>query len=219
MTFLEKPREVNFYWHLQQVRKWFEFDRGRHLDSPLVYAALELRCAIERYFFEFLFLLKHGQITPEDEQRSRSIKGLLQLMKETDPIYRQTAKFTNLVARVNPEIPEVTVLELGKLHRYWRELSEYCHWQARPEETFSSPEREFQKKGSALIEEVLETFDPWQPQLSTGVIQVDSMPDEVRDVYEKWAAEEINDEQAIIRLDIMKPVLTRRRLLRNTLQE
>lgn len=37
------PRRVTSAWHLQQAKRLLDFDAGRHLDTVLVYAAVELR--------------------------------------------------------------------------------------------------------------------------------------------------------------------------------
>jgi hypothetical protein len=75
IRFLEAPREVTFDWHVVQATKWLEFDAGRELDSVLIYAAAELRAAIERYIFELLYLLKEGKLSADEEKRCRSITG------------------------------------------------------------------------------------------------------------------------------------------------
>ncbi len=46
---LANSRRVTSAWHLQQAKRLLDFDAGRHLDTVLVYAAVELRAAIERY--------------------------------------------------------------------------------------------------------------------------------------------------------------------------
>ena len=99
--FLEAPREVTFDWHIVQATKLIEFDAGRELDSVLVYAAVELRAAIERYIFELLYLLKEGKLSEDEETRCRSITGIFSLMKETDPFYRKTIEFTQLIVSIN----------------------------------------------------------------------------------------------------------------------
>ena len=156
--FIEASRDVTFDWHVVQVRKWLRFDGGRELDSVLVYAAVELRAAIERYVFELLYLLKEGSFSTDEEKRCRSISGIFALMKETDPFYRKTVEFTKLVAAITPGLPEVTVVDTGFLKRKWENLSEYCHMQFHPERTFRSLGKEFQKQGFALIREVLQKF-------------------------------------------------------------
>jgi hypothetical protein len=138
IPFLEAPREVTFDWHIVQATKWLEFDAGRELDSVLLYAAVELRAAIERYIFELLYLLKEGELSGDEEKRCRSITGIFALMKETDSFYRKTIEFTKLVISITPGLPEITVVDTAYLKRKWQDLSEYCHMQFRPEETFRS---------------------------------------------------------------------------------
>lgn len=120
IPFLEAPRGVTFDWHIIQAKKWLEFDGGRELDSILVYAAFELRAAIERYVFELLYLLKEGKLSRDEERRCRSITGMFALMKETDSLYRKTVEFTVLVVSITPGLPEITVVDTAYLNRKWQ---------------------------------------------------------------------------------------------------
>ena len=192
ISFLEVPREVTFDWHIVQAKKWLEFDGSRELDSVLVYAAVELRMAIERYVFELLYLLKECKLSGDEEKRCRSITGIFALMKETDPFYRKTIEFTKLVVSITPGLPEITAVDTAYLNRKWQELSEYCHKQLRPEETFGSQGREFQKQGFALIREILQKFHEWKVESNCAVLARSSLPEEVRDVYDTFICEEID---------------------------
>src|SRR5215471_16394665 len=186
VPFLEVPREVMFDWHILQVKKWLEFDGGRELDSVLVYAAVELRAAIERYVFELLYLLKECKLSEDEEKRCRSITGIFALMRETDPFYRKTIEFTKLVASLTPGLPEITIVDTAYLNRRWQDLSEYYHMQFHPEETFGSRSRRFQKQGFALILEVLQKFHDWKVESSCAVLARSSLPEEVKAVYDKF---------------------------------
>jgi hypothetical protein len=53
-------------------------------------------------------------------------------------------------------------VDTAYLNRKWQDLSEYCHMQFRPEETFESQSRKFQKQGFALILEILQKFREWK---------------------------------------------------------
>ncbi len=214
VSFLEATREVTFDWHIVQAKKWIEFDGGRELDSTLVYAAVELRAAIERYVFELLYLLKEGELSGDEEKRCRSITGIFALMQETDPFYRRTIEFTKLVVSITPGLPEITVVDTAYLNRKWQNLSEYCHMQFRPEETFGSPSRKFQKQGFALIREVIQKFHDWKVESNCAVLARSSLPEEVRDVYDKFIHEKIDVGQAKRMLDLMEPVLRARLGLR-----
>jgi hypothetical protein len=102
MDFLTQTRDVTYDWHMIQVMNWLKFDAGRELDNTLIYAAFELRLAIERYFFELLFLMKGCVLTPEEEGRCRSTGGIDALMKKTDENYRKTFEFTKIFASMQP---------------------------------------------------------------------------------------------------------------------
>lgn len=213
-SFLEAPREVTFDWHIVQAKKWLEFDGGRELDSVLVYAAVELRAAIERYVFELLYLLKEGKLSGDEEKRCRSIAGIFALMKETDLFYRKTIEFTRLAVSFTPGLPEITIVDTAYLNRKWQDLSEYCHMQFRPAETFGSKGRKFQKRGFALIREVLQKFCEWKIESNCAVLARSSLPKEVRVVYDKFIREEIDASQAKRMLMLMEPVLRARLGLR-----
>jgi hypothetical protein len=209
-SFLEEKRQVSFDWHITQVLKWLKYDNGRKLDSVLVYASLELRCAIERYIFELLLLLKNNKLIPEEEKRCQSKEGILELMKETEPYYVKRAKFTNLIASVTPGMPKVVIIDIKYLIRKWSTLSDYCHKQLRPEESFNSLNREFQEKGFRAINEVVSKFKEWERKGACGIINKQSMPPEVISVYEKYINSEIDEDQAERMLKLMEPVLRER---------
>lgn len=209
VSFLEQRRQVTFDWHITQVLKWLKYDNGRKLDSVLVYTSVELRCAIERYIFELLILLKSLNMSSEDEKRCRSKDGILALMIETEPYYKKRANFTNLIASVSG-IPKVTIVDIKYLIRKWHELSDYCHKQLRPEESFDSLNRKFQEKGFNIIYDVVNRFKKWEYNAVFGIIDKQSMPLEVGDVYEKYINDEIDEGQAERMLNLMGPILKTR---------
>jgi len=90
MKILEDPRQVSGDWHIFQAHRLLAFDAGRELDTVLVYAAVELRLAIERRMLEILLLLKDHQVSDKDIARCRSVRGMAALMEETDRFYMPT---------------------------------------------------------------------------------------------------------------------------------
>jgi hypothetical protein len=131
-------------------------------------------------------------------------------MKESDPFYRRTIEFTRLVVSVTPGLPEITIVDTAYLNRKWQDLSEYCHMQFRPEDTFRSQGGKFQKQGFALLRELLQKFHEWQDESNCAVLARSSLPDEVRDVYDKFIREEIDANQTKRILVLMEPVLRAR---------
>ncbi len=210
ISFLEEKRQVTFDWHITQVLKWLKYDNGRKLDSVLAYASLELRCAIERYLLELLYLLKDLKLTSDDERRCRSKDGILELMKETESYYIKRAKFTNLIASITPGMPKVVIVDIKYLIRMWNTLSDYCHKQLQPEESFDSANREFQEKGFKIINEVVNKFKEWESKGVFGITNKEPMPSEVRSIYEKYIKDEIDEGRAKRMLKLMEPVLRRR---------
>ena len=214
--FLDHPRRVTSEWHFMQARKWLAFDGDRQLDNTLVYAAFEVRLAIERYFFELAFLLKGCELTEEEEKRCRSWSGIAALIKETDKSYRQTIEFTKIISSVVPRVPKVTTVDTAFLRRRWQELSEFCHKQLRPDETFDSPNRSFQQEGFRVIKETIERFSEWPDIGNLGIISRASMPGEVQNLYDRFAKGEIDTDQARLSLKLMAPVLEQRFALRSS---
>jgi hypothetical protein len=212
---LSEPRDVTSEWHIVQAKRWLDFDDGREFDSVLVYAAVELRAAIERTLFELLYLLKEQQVTEEDILRAKSLKGIEALLREADASYRKTIEFTHLVASMTPGLPAVSAVDTAYLRRRWSDLSEYCHFQIAPAKTFAAPNREFQRRGFHLVREVLDRFLEWRVKSSMGLIQRSSMPDETRSIYDKFVAHQIDAEQAKRMLVIAEPALRQRLGLRS----
>ena len=207
---IEEARQVTFDWHIVRVMNWLRLDRGRLLDNILVYAAVDLRCAIERYMFEFLLILKDGKLNEEEKTRCRSIDGLFTLMREADASYRKTARFSIIYSEVFPGVPELTLVDFGYLHKAWMELSQYCHKQLMPKQTFLSPRREFQRRGFDLISSVLARFSEWKLESTSGILRPESMKPEIKAVYDKYVRHEINDDQVRRMLTILEPVLNTR---------
>ncbi len=205
--FLTQKRKVTAQWHLQQVIKWLEFDDKRHLDNVLVYASFELRCAIERILIENILIMKDGKLNEAEEKKCESKNGMMELMKIAEPNYRKRADFTNIILSKYPGKPKVIILDVKYLIRNWHKLSTYCHKQLKPEESFESAGRDFQKKGFTLIESIIETLKKWSADRPLGLIQPTSMPQEVREVFDLYVQGKISENQAKIRLKLMDSVL------------
>jgi len=210
IPFIEQNRQTTFDWHISQVLKWLKFDDNRKFDSTLVYASIDLRIAIERYIFELLDLLKSGNFSEAEKRKCRSINGVFALMRETDPNYRKTAEFTLIIASITPEFPEISIVDTGYLRRKWEDLSEYCHKQIDPSESFESPNREWQIKGFELIDEIIAKFKEWKFESNMGICLPETMGEETKYIYEKFLKNDISSSQAKRMLQIIDPIMRRR---------
>jgi len=205
-SFVEEKRGVTAEWHLRQVVKWLKYDKGRQLDNVLVYASFELRCAIERCIFETLLLLNGDELTPEQQDRCRSKRGMMDLMQESDAQYRKSFEFTKIYFEVVLNSDEVKPINTAFLSRKWGELSNYCHKLLEPDKSFNSPGRKFQKKGFKLINKVLESFSTLEGYLG-GYLQPASMSSNLKSVHNRYINREIDEEGLRRTLDLMAPVL------------
>jgi hypothetical protein len=161
MDFIEQPRQVTCDWHLYQVNNWLKFDNGRHLGNVLFYAAIELRCAIERCLFELLYLMKECKLTEEEQKKCHSWAGLTSLMNEASPSYKEYLRrvaFTNIALNVHgfPGLPIIPV-NIAFLRDSWQRISNYCHMQLHPEETFN--DKKWVEKGFVEISKTLLEFE------------------------------------------------------------
>lgn len=209
---IEEPRHVTYDWHIVRVINWLRYDNNRYLDNILVYAAVDLRIAIERYFFELLILLRYDGantniFTPEEIDRIRSIKGLFALMQEIDPVYRKTVRFTQIICEISPEIPPMSIMDTSYLRRKWEELSEFCHKQFEIKDTFLSPNREYQKAGFALIKEVVDKFWDNGRGRNTGLIPKQNMNQETLNIYKRYISGIIDEQQTKKEFICIKPYL------------
>jgi len=208
--FLLQGRKVGADFHLIQVKRWLDFDAGRNLDNVLVYASFELRCAIERLAFEILYLAKDGLLTPEEEERCRSIKGTLELLDDVESNYRKRAHFTNLVFSLYSGAPKIAIIDIEFIKRRWHELSDYLHLHARSLGAWDSPKREFQIEGFKLLKETYEQIIKWLTDGKLGLLDKKSMDSDVEDIYDKFLSGEIDESQAVTRLRLAQPVLESR---------
>lgn len=210
LKFLEDGRKVNSNWHLQQVSNWLEFDDGRCLDSVVVYASFELRCAIERYLFELAYVLNGKIITPAQLEKCGRIRGLLEVLKKIEPEYKKRTEFANLMADVVPGMPRILTVDFGFLKKSWHSLSKYCHQQFYPGITFESPNREFQIKGISLINGIIQKMKDWHRLGELGALDTKQLPSEVMELFDKYKSGQVNDEQTRTLLLLMQPVLEQR---------
>ena len=204
LRFLERQRGVTFEWHYDQVKRWLDFDGGRHLDSVLVYASFELRCAIERYLLELLVLLSDEGFSPELVKGTKRItRNFKKLLARIEPYYGKRVEFTNIVSSLTPGLPKVHQADLSYLMNRWNDLSAYCHKLYEPDESWRSPNSKYQKKGFQLIEDIIDVVDGWFRVGERGILSKESMPPDTADVYSMFIESKIDSGQVRRMLDLL----------------
>jgi hypothetical protein len=186
VEFLEEPRQVTSAWHYLQAKKWLEFDEGRELDSVLVYACLELRAAIERFWLEIILTLNDGKLGEKDSARCRTKKGLESVLKGIEPKLRKWILFSNKLCSYD-RVPQYPMVEIKDLIRTRSKLSQYCHFQMNPYETWESTNRDFQRHGFSIIKDAIAKLGEWFGTGTRGLTIKKDLPEEVKELWNKYS--------------------------------
>ena len=115
-------------WSVIQAATLLEEAKTRHAGSLLIYAALELRLAIEQLMFTIIVVAK-SKADPATLRACNRRDGLLRVLAEVAPQYALKCKFSSLLVSFHPEIPQGAEWDLKALQRYHAALSELCHAQ------------------------------------------------------------------------------------------
>ena len=201
--------------HLLAGRAWRLLGDPELLHSPLAYGAFELRCAIERCLFEFLWLTQNRKLTKKDftvaSNLSNLVKELLKRHGGVDTLRRKMsfARAFSEAQRV-PMSDRPAVFEVKKLEKLWGRLSEYCHRQLEPKKTWESMGEAWIKKGYTFLHETEDYL--WQIMVDSKLGWMDhtSLPPEMVDARDAYMCEQINDSGLKMRMDLMTPVLMMR---------
>jgi hypothetical protein len=203
---LLSPRICAADWLILQSHDLSSLARASGSTNLLVFSCLEARNAIEQLWFELLMVIQGGSMSKDLFEKCRSRRdGYLAAIGEAEPKYRLLAQFTALCMRLHQGAPcDVIVWDLGRLKKLWHALSGYCHAQAHPAATLDDPNWFVQ--GLSLVDEVFSYFKGEMSRGATGVMRPDKMTFEARMVWEEFAEKRITEEQALIRLTIVKPL-------------
>ncbi|MFC1481078.1 hypothetical protein ACFL6E_02400 [Candidatus Neomarinimicrobiota bacterium] len=213
-------RGVDANFHLEQGNDWHQIGYPSLLHSPLIYAAFEYRCAIERIILELYDLMKELNIATEEFSSLKNISDIIKKIRQLEggshdaaarAIRFNAVYFKEMIAEMAEKAgisKEMAEPDLRKLSKLWGHLSEYCHGQMLPAETWNSPE--WVKKGYALLDEALEYLRALKIEKHFGYMGESSLPTEALDLKKKFIDEEINESALITRLRIMKPIIEAR---------
>lgn|GEM_PF-5643925 len=197
-------------WLVIHARDLAALAERRANSNLLIFGCVEARNAIEQLWFEILVVLRKGEVTLEfiEEIRHRR-DGFLAAIREAEPNYRKLVRFSMLCMRLDSSRPvEIIPWDLGQLKKWWHALSGYCHAQAESVSTLQSPK--WLVDGVKLVNAVFEYFRDHMSQGATGILRVDSMDATARNIWNDFVSDQIDEEQALIRLRIVQPPPRRR---------
>jgi hypothetical protein len=217
---LENQRLVSGDYHATAGRTWRKFGENKLLHTPLVYSAFEFRLAIERYVFELYILMKkddllNGEVPNDALKQIDRFSNLVRLLHENAGnrfrLYRALL-FNRIVAGLFFRMPRpLSIPDIGKFNAYWQRLSDYCHRQLKPAETWGS--EKWIKKGYRLVSDVENYLYEISVRENFGWLEKTSLMKELSDERERFLNDKSVTEQSLkVRLEIMGPTLDKERL-------
>ena len=203
---VERDRVCAPVWLILQARDLSSLATTGSRASLLVYAALEARNAIEQLWFDILVVLHRGEMTREFVEQVRHRRdGVLAAIREAAPDYRKLVTFSALCMELDSRRPvDLIVWDLGRLKKWWHALSNYCHAQLEPVTTLQNPA--WVKTGVTLVNEIYAYFSGQMSRGATGIMRIDDMKPTTRLIWDDFQAGRIDEEQAAIRLEIVRPL-------------
>lgn len=159
-TLIHGERHATADYHLVAARLWVEKGEGK-LHTPLVYAAFEYRCAVERAVLELYGIMREISHSAEAVEDIGSFKNVMNRLIEfaggnKKALYR-LLKFNSILAEfmghsMMGQSVELSIPDVGVLHKMWQNVSNYCHQQVVPENTWG--DQEWVEEGYQTLQEV-----------------------------------------------------------------
>ncbi len=213
---LKKPRQTSGDYHAAAGVAWRKYGEKDLLHSPLVYSAFEFRLAIERYVFEIYYLILRDELISDDDLTDENLKkidnfsSLIKLIHENAGNKLKLYKafiFNRVFAKIFTPLPKrLSVPDIGKLHKFWQKLSDYCHRQLQPEITWDSDD--WIKKGYELLGDVESYL--WEISIKEeyGWVSKPSLTPDLQEEREKFIDDRhMTEKQLELRMKLMKPAL------------
>jgi hypothetical protein len=150
-----------------------------------------------------------GKLTQEQLQTAQKKDGGFELLDDALNNYRRHIEFQNICMEVSRNPVRFPVPDIRRCKRLRTDLNPYCHCQLDPEMTVRNNTGAWFVSGVASVQETCDLLEPLlnEPQ---GVLAPNTMPAEVRDVFDAYLSGSIDPSSARIRLEIMRPVLDQR---------
>ena len=206
---INSPRETSAEYHILSARSWRQTGESKRLHTPLVYAAFEYRCAIERTAVELYATMRDDIEGADDMSKIGSFGALLSRIREigggNEKLLQRTLIFNRIVAEFAPLEKPLAMPSPSKLHDFWTKLSAYCHRQLHPGKTWELPE--WVERGYGLLDEVDCYLVFLYVEHSFGAVPTSSLQPEVKQTKIDFLTERIDENQLRLRLKIMAPVL------------
>ncbi len=185
---------------------WLDYAKRTGSVTTLLYSALETRLAIEHLLFEELIMSVGGKLDRKEYEKCKgSGTKLANIIRRLSPDYRLLVIFTRTISSLIPNSPQLIEWEHEKLLKHWGALSAFLHWAGETKETFESSQWFVR---SLVTVEGAATY-LWERMTAgySGVMMLEKMQPEIRQVWEDLKSGKIDIGTARERVCIAVPVL------------
>lgn len=212
---LFEKRQNDSGYHIILGQIWRRFGQNSKNHSALVYSAFEYRLAIERIVFEIYALMKRLRFVSKEEAKkleklTNVISQIMELVDNNKNFYR-LMKFHAILFRTESKLRgSLAVPNISTLKNYWHSLSDYCHMQISPADSWGS--QDFLIKGYDTLNQIEDYL--WELKMKNyfGMYQMDQWQPEVIKLAEDFVNDRIDESSVKMRLELMKPIIMSRRI-------
>lgn len=156
-----------------------------------LYAALELRNAIERLLFEYLVIIQGSEKISKSLEKEYRANSLKKIIETIEPELSKKIKYINL-ALCTIGKPPMVVLDLDVLSDLYARLNNYLHAWKRPEKTAQ------QKDWWSGLWQTLDEIEEILGRIYSGTIAHIKLNEKAMENYEAWKKKELSDEEVVI---------------------
>ena len=121
-----QKRHQDAGWFVAQANTLIKLAIEKNSNSLLLYAAVELRMAVEQLLFTIICLVSE-EVDDELLKKCRKKDGLFKTLREIEPNYTMMIRFGKILSESYPYIPEFANWDIKTLKKFHNRLSDFCH--------------------------------------------------------------------------------------------
>jgi hypothetical protein len=197
-------RDNDSGWNVVQALTLLNESKKRQCASLIIYAALEIRMAIELLLFHIITSAKDG-MTAAILRECKKKDGLFRVLDEVAPKYTLRCKFMTAVREIDSRIPEVAQWDIKILKKHFLSVSDLCHSQLIIKDIQQDPEM-WTEKASGLLDII--KYLASNLSKGTALYKPDGANHNVRDLWHKYEQGSITLQDVRERLVIIQPMLS-----------
>jgi hypothetical protein len=188
---------------------WLDYAKRTRNVCALHYAAHDTRQSIEHLFFETVVLSVGTKLDREEYKKCKgNSTNLHKIVNRLNPSYERLAAFTQVVLSTDPQAPSILTSDHKYLLKSMGTISTYLHWAGEPKEAVAS--EVWLTDGIKQVEEVALHIWEKKTKSNSGIMMPDGMAPEIRSLWERYSAGEMDLDAVRRTADIAHPILKMR---------